>query len=116
MSETTWETIVEQYKERAVRDGARIDELRQSTDHWHDTAQMLMRQRNTAEEERDGWKIRAIVQQWQEHFHAAGQVDRHREAEVAVIEAAKACVDAPSYLVRVALRDAVAALRQLEGA
>ena len=60
MSETTWEAIVEQYKERAVRDGARIDELRQSTEHWHDTAQMLKRQRDMAEEERDEWKLRAM--------------------------------------------------------
>lgn len=59
MSETTWEGLVEQYKERAVRDGARIDELRQSTEHWHDTAEMLVRQRNSAEEERDEWKGRA---------------------------------------------------------
>ena len=59
-STTTWETIVQQYRERAVRDGARIDELRQSTEQWHDTALMLKRQRNLAEEERDGWKIRAM--------------------------------------------------------
>ena len=59
-STTTWETLVEQYRERAARDDARIDELRQSTEHWHDTAQMLKRQRDTAEEDRDGWKIRAM--------------------------------------------------------
>jgi hypothetical protein len=58
-STTTWETLVEQYRERAARDDARIDELRQSTEHWHDTAEMLMRQRNTAEVELDIWKTRA---------------------------------------------------------
>jgi len=52
--------IVQQYRERAWGDYARIAELRQSTDHWHDTAQMLKRQRDIAEEERDGWKIRAM--------------------------------------------------------
>ena len=60
-----WETLVEQYRERAARDDARIDELRQSTEHWHDTAQMLMRQRNMAEEERDSWKIRAMQSEQQ---------------------------------------------------
>ena len=45
-STITWETLVQQYREAAARDDARIDELRQSTEHWHDTAQMLMRQRN----------------------------------------------------------------------
>jgi hypothetical protein len=59
-STITWETLVQQYREAAARDDARIDELRQSTEHWHDTAQMLMRQRNLAEEERDGWKERAL--------------------------------------------------------
>ena len=64
-STTTWETIVQNYKTRAVRDGARIDELRQSTEHWHDTAQMLKRQRDTAEEEREGWKERALKSEQQ---------------------------------------------------
>ena len=60
MSETTWESIIQNYKTRAVRDGSRIDELRQSTEHWYDTAQMLKRQRDTAEEDREGWKERAM--------------------------------------------------------
>ena len=64
-STTTWETIVEQYRERAVRDDERIDELRQSTEHWADTAEMLMRQRDMAEEERDSWKIRAMQSEQQ---------------------------------------------------
>jgi hypothetical protein len=59
-STTTWETLVEQYRERAARDDARIEELRQRTEHWHDTADMLKRQRDMAEQERDYWKIRAM--------------------------------------------------------
>lgn len=37
-----------------------VDKLKQSDSHWHDTAQMLKRQRDMAEEERDGWKERAM--------------------------------------------------------
>jgi hypothetical protein len=59
-SNTTWETLVEQYRERAARDDARIEELRQRTEHWHDTADMLKRQRDMAEQERDAWKVRAM--------------------------------------------------------
>ena len=76
MSETTWESIVEQYKERAVRDGARIDELRQSTEHWHDTAQMLRRQRDTAEQERDEWKLRAMRAEQERQALTAARVAR----------------------------------------
>lgn len=99
MSETTWQSIVEQYKERAVRDGARIDELRQSTEHWHDTAQMLKRQRDTAEEERDGWKLRAMQAEQQRQIIRKNMDDlivsvdvamAHREAALrAECEAAK---------------------------
>ena len=64
-STTTWETIVEQYRERAKRDDARIAELAQRANHWHDTAQMLKRQRDTAEEEREGCKIRAMKSEQQ---------------------------------------------------
>jgi chromosome segregation ATPase len=64
-STTTWETLVEQYRERAARDDARIEELRQRTEHWHDTAQILKRQRGMAEEERDEWKIRAMASEQQ---------------------------------------------------
>ena len=59
-STTTWETLVDQYRERAARDDARIEELKQRTEHWHDTADMLKRQRDMAEQERDYWKIRAM--------------------------------------------------------
>ena len=59
-STTTWETVVEQYRERAKRDDARIDELTQRANHWHDVADMMKRQRDMAEEERDSWKIRAM--------------------------------------------------------
>jgi hypothetical protein len=64
-STTTWETLVEQYRERAARDDARIEELRQSVYHWHDTAQMLKVQRDMAEQERDEWKIRAMASEQQ---------------------------------------------------
>jgi hypothetical protein len=64
-STTTWETLVEQYRERAARDDARIEELRQRTEHWHDTAQILKRQRGMAEEERDAWKVRAMESEQQ---------------------------------------------------
>ena len=37
-----------------------VEKLKQSDSHWHDTAEMLMRQRNLAEEERDEWKARAM--------------------------------------------------------
>ena len=60
LSETTWETLVQQYRERSKLDDAWIAELAQRANHWHDTALMLKRQRDTAEEERDGWKIRAM--------------------------------------------------------
>ena len=59
-STTTWETLVEQYRERAARDDARIEELMQRANHWHDVADMMKRQRDNAEENRDGWKIRAM--------------------------------------------------------
>jgi hypothetical protein len=52
-STTTWETLVEQYRERAARDDARIEELMQRANHWHDTADMIKRQRDQAEKERD---------------------------------------------------------------
>lgn len=64
-STTTWETLVEHYKELAARADDRIDELTQRANHWHDTAQMLKRQRDMAEEERDGWKIRAMQSEQQ---------------------------------------------------
>ena len=87
-STTTWETIVQNYKTRAVCDGARIDELRQSTEHWHDTAQMLKRQRDTAEEERDGWKIRAMKAE-QGRQAAKAEADHWKAAwALAVSEAA----------------------------
>ena len=47
------------YKERAARDDARIDELMQRNKHLYDLAEMLKRQRNTAELELDTWKVRA---------------------------------------------------------
>ena len=49
MSEATGKT-------RAAHDDARIEELKQSVYHWHDTAQMLKVQRDMAEQERDEWK------------------------------------------------------------
>ena len=64
-STTTWETLVEQYRERAARDDARIEELRQSTEHWHNTADMLKRQRDMSEQERDAWKVRAMESEQQ---------------------------------------------------
>jgi hypothetical protein len=60
-STTTWETLVEQYRERAARDDARIEELRQSTEHWHYTADMLKRQRDMAEQERDALRKDADI-------------------------------------------------------
>ncbi len=83
MSETTWESIVQNYQTRAVRDGARIDELRQSTEHWHDTAQMLKRQRNVAEEERDSWKLRAMKAE--QERQAAKADAEHWKGEWAVV-------------------------------
>jgi hypothetical protein len=74
-STTTWETLVEQYRERAARDDARIEELRQSTEHWHDTAQMLKRQRDMAEQERDAWKVRAMESEKQRD-----QAEKERDA------------------------------------
>ena len=59
-STTTVETLVERNRERAKLDDAWIAELAQRANHWHDTALMLKRQRDTAEEERDGWKERAM--------------------------------------------------------
>ena len=59
-STTTWETIVERNRERAKLDDAWIAELAQRANHWHDTALMLKRQRDMAEEDRDGWKERAM--------------------------------------------------------
>jgi hypothetical protein len=64
-STTTWETLVEQYRERAARDDARIEELRQRTEQWHNTADMLKRQRDMAEQERDAWKVRAMESEQQ---------------------------------------------------
>lgn len=58
-STITWETIAKAYKERAASNEARIKELMQRANHWHDTAEMLKRQRNTAERELDSWKVRA---------------------------------------------------------
>jgi hypothetical protein len=58
MSETTGKT-------RADHDDARIEELKQSVYHWHDTAQMLKVQRDMAEQERDDWKIRAMQSEQQ---------------------------------------------------
>ena len=58
-STITWETIAKAYKERAKLDDAWIAELKHRANHWHDTAQMLKRQRNTAERELDEWKTRA---------------------------------------------------------
>jgi hypothetical protein len=63
-STTTWETLVEQYRERAARDDVRIEELRQSTEHWHDTADMLKRQRDMAEQERDALRKDAARLDW----------------------------------------------------
>ena len=60
-----WWRIEKQYQERVERDEALIYELRQSTKHWRDTAWMLKRQRNTAEEQRDGWKERALKSEQQ---------------------------------------------------
>jgi hypothetical protein len=71
-STTTWETLVEQYRERAARDDARIEELRQRTEHWHDTADMLKRQRDMAEQERDAWK--------RKYLDEAGAHDKTRRA------------------------------------
>jgi hypothetical protein len=71
-STTTWETLVEQYRERAARDDARIEELRQRTEHWHDTADMLKRQRDMAEQERDEWK--------RKYLDEAGAHDKTRRA------------------------------------
>jgi hypothetical protein len=65
-STTTWETLVEQYRERAARDYARIEELRQRTEHWHDTADMLKRQRDQAEKERDALRKDAARLDWLE--------------------------------------------------
>jgi hypothetical protein len=62
---TTWETLVQQYRERAARDDARIGELMQRANHWHNTADMLKRQRDMAEQERDDWKIRAMASEQQ---------------------------------------------------
>jgi hypothetical protein len=105
MSTTTWETIVEQYKERAVRDGARIDELRQSTEHWHDTAQMLKRQRDMAEQERDEWKIRAMASEQQRQALRA-----ESEALRKVYEAAKAWRSAWLIATRIGGKEAVVLL------
>jgi hypothetical protein len=78
-STTTWETIVEQYRERAVRDGARIDEMMQRANHWHDTADMLKRQRDMAEQERDAWKLRAMKAE-QERQAVCAERDALRDA------------------------------------
>jgi hypothetical protein len=121
-STTTWETLVEQYRDRAARDDARIDELRQSTKHWHDTAEMLMRQRNIAEEERDGWKIRAMQSEQQRQ-----SLRKDRDQAAAVVETAKVMADfigqpptTNSYGEWVAAKNgllaAVATLRELESA
>ena len=59
-STTTWKSHVQNYKTRAVRNDACIDELRQRNRHLYDLAEMLRRQRDTAEEERDEWKIEAM--------------------------------------------------------
>lgn len=64
-STITWETIAKAYKERAKRDYERIDELMQRANHWRDTADMLKRQRNVAEEDREGWKARAMQSEQQ---------------------------------------------------
>jgi hypothetical protein len=63
---TTWETLVEQYRERAARDDARIEELMQRANHWHDTADMLKRQRDMAEQERDALRKDAARLYWLE--------------------------------------------------
>ena len=84
-STTTWKSLVQNYKTRAVRDGARIDELRQSTNHWHDTAQMLKRQRDTAEEERDEWKVRAKTVEEQREA-ARDEADRWKDKWVVAEE------------------------------
>ena len=65
MSETTGKT-------RADHDDARIEELKQSVYHWHDTAQMLKRQRDMAEQERDEWKSK--------YLDEAGAHDKTRRA------------------------------------
>ena len=61
--------IGQQYREQAASNEARIKELikelMQRANHWHDTAEMLKRQRNTAEEQRDGWKERALKSEQQ---------------------------------------------------
>jgi hypothetical protein len=62
---TTWETLVEQYRERAARDDARIEELMQRANHWHNTADRFLRHRDMAEQERDYWKIRAMQSEQQ---------------------------------------------------
>jgi hypothetical protein len=46
--------------DESAYDDSSMEELKHRANHWHDTAQMLMRQRNLAEEERDGWKARAM--------------------------------------------------------
>jgi len=63
---TTWETLLEQYRERAARDQARIEELMQRANHWHDTADMLKRQRNQAEAERNALPKDAARLDWLE--------------------------------------------------
>lgn len=50
-STTTWETLVEQYREQAKRDDARINELGQSIEDWQNIADMYKRQRDMAEQD-----------------------------------------------------------------
>lgn len=78
-------------------DDSCMEELKHRANHWHDTAQMLKRQRDLAEEEREGWKLRAMQSEQQRQslrdqlVIAEGQRDQakadaeHWKAEWAVV-------------------------------